>query len=173
MYDADFEQLADETVVKYPQPRGAVMPLLHMVQEREGYVTLAGEQWIASKLGLTPAFVHGIATFYTMYRTSEVGEYLLQFCTTLSCMLRGADNVVEHIKDKLGIEVGETTEDGKFTLVTVECLGSCGTAPMMQVNDDYYEDLDLARVDALLDGLARDGKAPFAPGAGPRRVMVD
>lgn len=173
MYDAEFNKRADEIIAQYPQPRGAVMPLLHMVQEREGHVTLQGEQWAAEKLGLTPAFVHGIATFYTMYRTSECGKYLLQVCTTMSCMLRGSDAVVAHIKDKLGIDVGETTPDGLFTLTTVECLGSCGTAPMIQVNDDYYEDLDIERVDALLDGLRDEGESPFPPGAGPRRVLVE
>lgn len=173
MYDASFEKSADQIIAKYPKPRGAVMPLLHLVQERAGYVTLEGENWIATKLGLPAAYVHGIATFYTMYRTSECGKYLLQLCSTVSCMLRGSDSVLDHIKKRLGIEVGETTADGLFTLVTVECLGSCGTAPMMQVNDDFYEDLDIARTDALLDALAQGKQPPFPPGAGPERVLVE
>ncbi len=171
MYGPEFEKKVDEVVARYPQPRGAVMPLLHMVQEQEGYVTLEGERWVAQRLGLTPSYVHGIVTFYTMYRTEDCGTYLLQFCTTVSCMLRGCDPVLAHIKQRLGIENGETTPDGLFTLVTVECLGSCGTGPGVQVNDDYYEDLDIARADALLDALAR-GERP-EPGPGPSRVLVD
>lgn len=171
MFGEEFEKRVDEVVARYPQPRGAVMPLLHMFQEEQGYVTPQGETWIAERLGLTPAYVHGVTTFYTMYRTSEQGKYLLQLCTTVSCMLRGCDNVLEHIKKRLGIEEGETTPDGRFTLVTVECLGSCGTAPMMQVNDDYYEDLDIERADGLLDALER-GERP-APGKGPHRVLVE
>ncbi len=171
MYGSEFEKHADEIVARYPQPRGAVMPLLHLVQEAAGYVTLEGETWIGERLGLTASYVHGVATFYTMYRTSECGKYLLQFCTTVSCMLRGCDNLLAHVKKRLGIEVGETTADGLFTLVKVECLGSCGTGPVIQVNDDFYEDLDIARTDALLDALAR-GERP-APGRGPQRVMVE
>lgn len=171
MYGPDFERQADAIIARYPQPRGAVMPLLHLAQEQAGFVTLDAETWIAERLGLSPAFVHGITTFYTMYRTGECGRYVLQFCSTVSCMLRGSDRVLAHIKKKLGIEVGETTEDGLFTLVVVECLGSCGTGPVMQVNDDYYEDLDIERVDMLLDALAR-GERP-QPGQGPRRVLVD
>jgi NADH-quinone oxidoreductase subunit E len=171
VYGDEFEKEVDRVVARYPQSRGAVMPLLHMAQDRAGKVTLEAEQWIANRLGLSPAYVHGVTTFYTMYRTSDCGENLLQVCTTLSCMLRGCDKVLEHIKSKLGIEVGETTPDGKFTLVTVECLGSCDTAPLIQVNDDYYEDLDLERTDALLDALAKGGR-PDA-GRGPSRVLVD
>ncbi len=171
MYGAEFEKRADAIVARYPYKRAAIMPLLHLVQDEKGYIDLAAEEWIAARLDMTPAYVHGVTTFYTMYRTSECGENLLQVCTTISCMLRGCDKVVDHIKSRLGIEVGETTRDGKFTLTTVECLGSCGTAPMMQVNNDYYEDLDIERTDALLDTLAR-GERP-KPGAGPTRVLVE
>ena len=171
MYGPDFEKEAAELVAKYPQPRGAVMPLLWLVQSRVGHVPLEAEQWIAGRLGLTPSFVHGITTFYTMYRTAPAGKHVVQVCTTVSCMLRGSDPVLAHIKQKLGIEVGETTPDGMFTLVTVECLGSCGTAPTIQVNDDYYEDMDIARTNEILDALAR-GEKP-KPGPGPHRVYVE
>ena len=171
MYGPDFEKEAAELVARYPQPRGAVMPLLWLVQSRVGHVPLEAEQWIASRLGLTPSFVHGITTFYTMYRTAPAGKHVVQVCTTVSCMLRGSDPVLAHIKQKLGVEVGETTPDGMFTLVTVECLGSCGTAPTIQVNDDYYEDMDIARTNEILDALAR-GEKP-KPGPGPHRVYVE
>ncbi len=169
--DPEFERRVDELVARYPQPRGAVMPLLHLVQDRDGVVSLEAEAWVAERLGLTPAFVHGIVSFYTMYRTTDCGKHLLQLCTTVSCMLRGCDPLLEHVKRRLGIDVGETTSDGMFTLVTVECLGSCGTGPVMQVNDDYYEDLDVPRVDELLDALRR-GERP-RPGPGPGRVVVE
>ncbi len=171
MYGEKFEAEVQRIVARYPQPRGALMPVLHLAQEAHGYLTPEAELWIADRLGLKPAYVHGVTTFYTMYRTGATGKYLLQLCTTVSCMLRGCDRLLDHIKQRLGIEEGETTPDGTFTLVTVECLGSCGTAPMMQVNDDYYEDLDIERVDALLDALAR-GERP-EPGPGPRRVNVE
>ena len=171
MYGPDFEKEAAALVARYPQPRGAVMPLLWLVQSRVGHVPLEAEQWIAERLGLTPSFVHGITTFYTMYRTAPAGKHVVQVCTTVSCMLRGADPVLAHIKQKLGVEVGETTPDGMFTLVTVECLGSCGTAPTIQVNDDYFEDMDIARTNEILDALAR-GEKP-KPGPGPHRVYVE
>lgn len=171
MYGPEFEREVDALAARYPEPRGAVMPLLHRIQELKGHISLEAEEWLAARLGLSPAQVHGIVTFYTMYRTVECGKYLLQFCSTVCCMLRGSDTVLSHIKKKLGIEPGETTKDGLFTLVTVECLGSCGTGPVMQVNDDYYEDLDISRADAILDALAR-GERP-EPGRGPRRVFME
>ncbi len=171
MYGPEFEKEVDALVAKYPRPRGAVMPLLWLVQDKAGHVALEAEQWIAERLGLTPSFVHGITTFYTMYRVAPAGKYVVQVCTTVSCMLRGADPLLEHIKHKLGIEVGETTADGMFTLLTVECLGSCGTAPVAQINDEYYEDLDIARTSEILDALARGETPP--PGPGPHRVYVE
>lgn len=171
MYGAEFENQADALIAKYPRAKQAVMPLLHLVQERDGWISLQAESWIAGKLSLTPAYVHGISTFYTMYRTAPCGKHMLQVCTTVSCMLRGCDRLLDHIKESLGIEIGETTEDGLFTLINVECLGSCGTAPVIQVDDDYYEDMDIPRADALIDALRR-GQRP-TPGTGPRRVMVE
>ena len=171
MYGPEFEKEADELVALYPVMKQAVMPLLHLVQERDGWISLQAETWIAERLGLTPAFVHGVSSFYTMYRTAPVGKHLLQVCTTVSCMLRGCDTVLEHLQKKLGIEVGETTEDGMFTLVRVECLGSCGTAPVIQVDDDYHEDMDIARTDALIAALRRGERPPAS--TGPNRVMVE
>jgi NADH-quinone oxidoreductase E subunit len=171
MYGADLETKASELIGLYPVKKQAIMPLLHLVQERDGWISLEAETWIAEKCGVTPAYVHGVSTFYTMYRTVPAGKHMLQVSTTISCMMRGCDTVLEHIQKKLGIEVGETTADGQFTLVRVECLGSCGTAPVIQVDDDYYEDMDLARTDQLLESL-RQGK-PIKPGPGPQRVLVE
>jgi NADH-quinone oxidoreductase subunit E len=153
MFGAEFEQTVDRIVAKYPKTSGALLPVLWEVQREHGWIDPDSEVWVAERLGLTPAHVHGTVTFYTMYKQKPTGKYHVQVCTTLSCMLRGSDELVEHLEKKLGIHCGEVTPDGKFSLVRVECLGSCGTAPMFQLNDDFHEDLTLEKVDALLDGL--------------------
>jgi len=153
MFGADFEKTVDDLVVRYREPRGALLPLLWKVQRHKGWIDGECEEWIGQRLGVSPAHVHGVVTFYSMYKQRASGKYHIQVCTTLSCMLRGSDSLVEHLEHKLGIKVGETTPDGKFSLIRVECLGSCGTAPMFQLNDDYYENLTLEKVDQLLDSL--------------------
>lgn len=142
---------------RYPHPRSALMPALHIVQGELGWLPREALVQVADLLGLTPAEVLSVASFYTMYNRRPVGKYLIQVCTNVSCSLLGAEHLLEHISRKLGIGVGETTPDGLFTLVEVECLGSCGTAPVMQVNERYYEQLTAAKVDEILDGLARQG----------------
>jgi len=153
MYGADFEQRVDRIVARYPEPRAALLPVLWECHREKGWIEAKSEIWVAERLGTTPAHVHGAVTFYTMYKQRPMGRHHIQVCTTLSCMLRGSDELLAHLKDKLGIGEGETTPDGKFSLVRVECLGSCGTAPMLQLNDDYHENLTLEQVDALLDAL--------------------
>lgn len=153
MLGAEFESKVDAIVAKYPRPKAAVLPVLWEVQKAKGYVDKASEAWVASRLGVSPAHVHGCVTFYTMYKQRPSGRYHVQVCTTLSCMLRGSDELVAHLEDRLGIPVGGTTADGKFSLVRVECLGSCDTAPMFQLNDDYHENLTLEKVDRLLESL--------------------
>jgi NADH-quinone oxidoreductase subunit E len=171
MYGPEFERQVDELVTRYPQPRGALLPVLHLCQRQENHISPRAEEWVAERLGLTPAFVHGTITFYTMFRTEPAGEHVIWVCTTLSCMLRGSDQLLAHLKERLGVEVGGTTEDGKFTLLTAECLGSCGTAPMMQIDDDYYEDLTGERVDEILRTLAAGGRPE--PGPGPARTYME
>ena len=113
----------------------------------------ASEEWIAGRLGVSPAYVHGTVTFYTMFKQRPSGKYHIQVCTTLSCMLRESDNLMAHLEKKLGIKAGEVTSDGKFSLIGVECLGSCGSAPMFQLNDEYHENLTHDTVDAILSDL--------------------
>ena len=149
----ELEAAVDAIVAKYPQPKAALLPVLWEAQKARGYVDLEAEEWIARRLGVSASHVHGCVTFYTMYKQRPSGRHHIQVCTTLSCMLRGSDRLVEHLERKLGIHVGETTPDGKFSLVRVECLGSCGTAPMFQLNDDYHENLTLEKVDRLLESL--------------------
>ena len=153
MYGSEFERGVDEVVALYPRPKAAVLPVLWKVQESAGWVSSEAEAWVAERLGVSPAHIHGCVTFYTMYKQRPLGKYHIQLCTTLSCMLRGSDELLEHLKRKLDIDEGQVTANGKFSLVCVECLGSCDTAPMFQLNDDYHENLTLEGVDALLDGL--------------------
>jgi NADH-quinone oxidoreductase subunit E len=153
MFGPDFERKVDQMVARYPHPQAALLPVLWAVQRQQGFIGDAAEAWVAERLGVSAAHVHGCVTFYTMYKQRPSGKYHVQVCTTLSCMLRGSDDLLGHLSRKLGIRPGETTADGRFSLVKVECLGSCGTAPMLQLNDDYHENLDLEAVDRLLDGL--------------------
>lgn len=138
---------------RYPTREAAILPTLHLAQREFGYLSGEAIEYVASLLGFSPAHIEGVATFYTMYRRKPVGKYHLQICRNLSCSLMGAEHLIEHVAKKIGVRPGETTPDGRFTLSTVECLGSCGTAPVMQVNDDYHENLTEESVDAILDGL--------------------
>jgi NADH-quinone oxidoreductase subunit E len=147
---------------RYPTKRSAVLHGLRLVQQEAGYLTEAGMREVAALLELTPHEVYDVATFYTLFYLRPKGDYLLQVCRTLPCALCGAELLLAHLERRLGIREGETTPDGKFTLVTVECLAACNKAPVMQVNDDYYESLTPQEVDRLIEGWR---KSP----AGPRR----
>jgi len=140
-----------ETVKRYPIKRSAVLHGLRLVQREAGYVTEAGMREVAALLEMTPHEVYDVATFYTMFYLRPKGEYLIQVCRTLPCALGGAEKLLGHLEQRLGIRAGQTTADGKFTLVTVECLAACGKAPVMQVNDTYHEALTLDRVDQLIE----------------------
>ena len=153
MYGPEFEKEVDRIVARYPHRKAALLPVLWEVQKHKGWIDAEAETWVAERLGTSPSHVHGAVTFYTMYKQRPSGKYHIQVCTTLSCMLRGSDDLMAHIEGKLGIRDGETTSDGKFSLIRVECLGSCGTAPMFQLNDDYHENLTPEKVDEILDGL--------------------
>ena len=143
----------DDIQKKYPTKRSAVLPSLYVAQGEQGYLTQEAMAEIARILEIPPTQVYEAATFYTMYNKKPVGKYHIQVCTNLSCSLLGADHLVEYLSTKLGVKKGETTEDKRFTLSTVQCLGSCGTAPMLQLNDDYHEDLTEEKIDKILDGL--------------------
>ena len=153
-------------VAKYPKGRqaSAVMPLLDLAQrQHDNWIPMKAIELIARKLDMAEIRVLEVATFYTMFNLKPVGKYFLQACTTTPCWLRGSDNMMRCIKDRYGISSGETSECGRFTLLEVECLGACVNAPILQVNDDFYEDLDYASTGALLDLLEAD--APLAVGS--------
>lgn len=157
---------AKNIIAKYPEGRqaSAVIPLLDIAQRQCGnWLPRAAMDHVAEMLGMPRIRVYEVATFYTMFNLKPVGEHFVQICTTTPCWLRGSDEIVKACERKLGIHLGETTADGRFTVIEVECLGACVNAPMMQVGDDYYEDLTAERTEAILDALAR-GERP-APGS--------
>jgi NADH-quinone oxidoreductase E subunit len=153
LFPAAVEEEIQRIIEIFPVKRSALLPILYVVQREAGYVSEEAMGWVASLLELTPIQVYEVATFYTLFNLKPMGRYHLQVCRTLSCALVGAERLVSYLEQRLGIKVGETTPDGLFTLRTVECLASCGTAPMMQINDQYYENLNRERVDILLDEL--------------------
>ncbi|MFZ4761829.1 MAG: NADH-quinone oxidoreductase subunit NuoE [Alphaproteobacteria bacterium] len=148
-------------IAKYPEgkQRSAVLPLLDLAQrQNNNYLSKPAMDYVADFLGLAPIKIYEVASFYTMYNLQPVGKNFVQVCTTTPCWLRGSDDVVRACEKKLGVKLGETTTDGEFTLVEVECLGACVNAPMMQINDDYYEDLTAQSAENILEKLARGEK---------------
>lgn len=143
----------EEIKSRYPQGRqkSALLPLLHMAQDTFGWCSVEVMDYVAELLEIKPVEVYEVATFYTMFNVTPVGKIMLEICHTGPCMLRGSDRIIAYVKNKLGIEIGETTPDGIFTLKTAECLAACGYAPMMQVGEKYYEFLTEEKIDALLD----------------------
>jgi NADH-quinone oxidoreductase E subunit len=153
-FDAAMESRIKAAIACYPDPGAALLPVLWLCQDRWGWISPGIMEAISDRLGLSPAFVEGVVSFYTMYRLRPPGKYLLQVCTTLSCHLCGTPALVDHLRRKLGIDFGETTPDGLFTLADVQCLGACGEAPVVQINDDYYTGLTTAELDGILGELA-------------------
>jgi NADH-quinone oxidoreductase subunit E len=143
----------DRILARYPTKQAALLPILWVAQETWGWVSREAAEEVARIVEVPPAHVSGVLTFYTMYNLAPVGRNLLQFCTSISCHLAGAGELVEHCRRRLGIEMGQTTPDGKFTLTEVECIAGCDRAPSMMVNDAYHEPMDAARLDALLERL--------------------
>lgn len=150
-----------EIIARYPEgkQKSALIPVLHLAQEEfGGWLDVPVMDYVAGLLQITPIEVYEVATFYTMFNMKPVGKYVLEVCQTGPCMLRGSDKIIEHIKNKLGIQAGETTTDGLFTLKPAECLGACGYAPMMQLGKFFKENLTTAKVDALLEDLRAAAK---------------
>ncbi|MFQ5632882.1 MAG: NADH-quinone oxidoreductase subunit NuoE [bacterium] len=144
------KQVIDEILTRYPNKRAAALPVLHVVQKQYGFVPDEAEAVVAEILDVPPVKVREVLSFYTLFLNKEIGQKHLQVCRSISCWLRGAADIIEHINKKLGIHDGETTPDKKFTLTEVECLGDCEHAPMMQLNDDYIGNLTAAKVDEIL-----------------------
>lgn len=138
---------------RYPTKVALLLPALHLAQEETGWLSPEVMEEIGASLEVHPAQVREVASFYTMYNLKPVGKYHLKVCTNVACCLRGADELVEHLEKRFDIKCGETTKDKKFTLMEEECLGACGTAPAMMLNDDYHENLTAESLDKLLDAL--------------------
>ena len=175
---------ADKIVAKYPEGRqaSAVLPLLDLVQRQNGgWVTTDMMSAVAEFLDMAPIRVYEVASFYTMINLELVGETFVEVCTTTPCWLRGCDGIVQACEETLGIGLGETSADGRFTLREVECLGACVNAPIVKINDDYYEDLDPDRTRAILDSISRGaapppgsqtGRKTSAPASGPTTLSA-
>jgi NADH-quinone oxidoreductase subunit E len=151
---ADLETEVEELITHYPQKRSASLMLLHAIQDHFGYISREAMEWIARKLELQPINVYELVTFYPMFRQQPVGKYQIKVCRTLSCALGGAYRLREHFCRKLGLDPQahgiQTTKDGKFSVEFVECLASCGTAPVMMCNDDFYEGVSEQKADEIL-----------------------
>ncbi|HHH10911.1 MAG TPA: NADH-quinone oxidoreductase subunit NuoE [Sorangium sp.] len=152
-----------EILARYPNKMAGCLPVLHLCQQQNGWVSPDVIDFVSRTLGVSAAHVFGVATFYSLFNKQPVGEHQVWVCRTLSCALNGAGDIVAHCERRLGIKAGETTADGKITLRTAECLASCGSGPMMQIDRSYHENLTTERVDVLLDRLLAGG-TPTAEG---------
>lgn len=187
-FDAESEAQISKVLARYPEAKkaSATIPLLYVVQRQMGRTT--GSAWvpnvamneIAKRLGVAPIRVYEVATFYFMFNMKPIGKHHLQLCGTTPCMLRGSDDVMRACHDAAHVKVGQTSSDGLFTLTEVECLGACVNAPVLQVDDDYYEDLDYDRTVALIEALKRGerpkpgstiGRQTSAPEGGPLTLL--
>ena len=150
------EQLAEVRRLQglYPDKRGALLPVLHLAQDTFGYISLEVEEYVGTLFDLSSAHVHEVVTFYTLLFQRPKGRHIVAVCHNLTCHLLGAKDIIQHVKERLGVEPGETTPDGKVTFLTVECLCACEEAPMMQVDDRYETLLTTEKVDRILGGLA-------------------
>ncbi len=185
-FTAKYQKAIKDVLSRYPEGRqqSGVMPLLDLAQRQVaeegakanppygGWISRAAMDVIADMLGMAPVKVYEVASFYSMYNLAPVGKYLVQICTTTPCWLCGSDDVVKTCKDELGIGMGETTKDGKFTIMEVECLGACVNAPMVQINDDYYEDLTSETMKEILGLLSEDMKPNIGSQKGRKASMA-
>jgi NADH-quinone oxidoreductase subunit E len=148
----------DELLKRYPSSRAALLPVLWVCQEQNGWISPDVIAFVAERMALSTAAVQGVVTFYTMFHQEPVAPNVVWVCRTLSCELRGAKAIQERLEERFGCGVGETSKDGKFTLLKAECLAACGQAPMVQINDRYHEDLTIQKLDELIDRISSDTK---------------
>ncbi len=152
-FSKEMREELDRLITVLPNKKAVLLPALRIAEEKFGFVDSESCKLVAGILGLSPSYVYGTLTFYTHYKREFHGKYRIMVCSTLMCSLRNSKGILEHIKARLGIDVGEKTEDGKFSIEKVECLASCGTAPSIQINDDFYENMTIEKVDEILDSL--------------------
>jgi NADH-quinone oxidoreductase subunit E len=152
-FPEDAKKRFDYILTRYPSKEAALLPTLHLAQEVWGWISPETVMYVSELLDLSPANVFGVVSFYNMYNQKPVGKYHLQVCTNLSCMVSNAYDIYDHLCDRLKIHPGQTTGDGLYTVTEVECLGSCGTAPVVQINNDYHENMNVEKMDTLLGKL--------------------
>lgn len=160
-FSAEALQKVQEILNQYPadKSKSALLPLLHLAQaEFDGWLSAPVMDYVASILNIKPIEVYEVASFYTMFNLQPVGRYLIEVCQTSSCWMCGSEDIVRYLETKLGVPTGEISEDGMFQVKTVECLGSCGTAPMFQIGDKYYENLTFEKIDTILEDLRKENK---------------
>jgi NADH-quinone oxidoreductase subunit E len=162
-FTTDNVAIAEEIIARYPRPKSALIPLLHLAQEQDGHLTESAMAHIAELIGIQPAEVLGTASFYEMFKREPVGDYVVNVCTNISCMLVGGEELLHHLEHRLGIKSGSTTADGKFTLEDVECIAACTEAPCLQVNYRYFHKVTHDEVDELLDDLRAGKRAHDVP----------
>jgi NADH-quinone oxidoreductase subunit E len=155
--------VAEEIISRYPRPKSALIPLLHLAQEQDGYVADDAMAHIAELIGVTPAEVLGTCSFYEMFKREPVGDYLVNVCSNIACMLLGGEELLHHLEGKLGIKSGSTTADGAFTIEDVECIAACTEAPCLQVNYRYFYKVTPEAADALIDDLRAGRRATEVP----------
>jgi NADH-quinone oxidoreductase subunit E len=153
MFSADHLRRIEELKTRYQKPQAVILDALWMWQEEHGWISEEGMTSVAEVLGVPRHHVLGVVSFYTMFNSAPVGRHKIEVCTNVSCMLRDSDRILRHLERTIHLRPGETSPDNRFTLVEAECLGSCGTAPMMQIGDDYHENLDEEKVDRILSEL--------------------
>ena len=154
-FTPDNLEKVNNAIKRYPEKQAAVMPALWIAQEQNGWISNEVMKEVASVLDMNPEDVLGVVTFYTMYHKKPMGKYHLQVCTNVSCMLRGAYDIYENVKKNIGIDNMQVTPDQKFSLEEVECMGSCGTAPMIAINEDYFENVTTEKVEEILKSLSK------------------
>lgn len=159
---AESERIVDELLTRYPTKRATALPVLHLCQRQEGWVSPAVIEYVARRLELDASEVKGVVTFYTMYHQHPVAPNVLWVCRTLSCELRGARSIQAHLEQRFGCGINGTSRDGKFTLKKAECLAACGQGPMIQLNDEFHENLTIAALDRIIDDVAAKTVAPMA-----------
>ncbi len=152
-FSEENEKKFQELLKRYPKKDSLTLPSLWMIQYQDGWICEDAMKYLAKKLDMSPMDIYSIASFYSMFHLKPIGKYNIQICKTLSCQLRGSRNIKKHIENRLGIKAGETTEDMKFTITEVECLGSCGTAPCVCVNDDYIQNSTPEMIDEIIGKL--------------------
>jgi NADH-quinone oxidoreductase E subunit len=168
LFEGPYRERLTKIIARYPEKQGALLPALNLAQEIQGYVSPDAMEIVARELGLTPAYVRGVATFYTMYNRRPVGTFFVQVCTNVACNICGADEVMKSFCDATGTEPGQVSSDGLFTVMEAECLGACGFPTAVQINERYFENVTPADVPAILERLRKE-----APAAQPSRSVPD